>query len=522
MNVEQLLQLPELASIRLIGGTISARPIEKVTMMDAPDIMPYLQPNELIITTAYHLKQNDDYFVELIEAMALTGCAGIGIKLNRFLHAVPKAVIDAANRTSLPLILLPEALSLGEMSYRITEHILKSETLHLTAAIDVQRHLMTLLLKGHQIPRLVRELESMLSIRLHLLTPYLKPFTNAFHDVALTKQLTAQLCALDQTCFSDYTTRKSYMIFHIPTKYEQPFLLIAENLPLPLSNAHQFIFMQALNVLGFAILQHELTTHQQYAVANNALKEALDQPISPKQRTQYEQSWAIPKHFVCLYGKRIREDGLFPSQLPMQLQHLLIETLKESHIPMQVFIIDEEIVMLYPLKDMAVSYHDFLETLCNELHDDIQRFFKVDYTFGISNQTPNLHYLKRAYKEAKKASMSQEGGVVTFYKKKTFFELLEMIPNEDLRRYANATFKPLQHLSFEEQEVLLNTLEAFLETHCQISDTAKKLFIHRNTVLYRLNKCSTLLQKDLKDPEVTMQLRLALRIRKSFEANRVT
>jgi PucR family transcriptional regulator, purine catabolism regulatory protein len=153
MNVEQLLQLPELASIRLIGGDITQRHIEKVTMMDAPDILPYLQPNELMITTAYHLKQNDAYFISLIEAMAQTGCTGIGIKLNRFLHVVPQAVIDAANRTSLPLIVLPEALSLGEMSYRITEHILKSETRHLTKAIDVQRHLMHLFLKGHQVPR---------------------------------------------------------------------------------------------------------------------------------------------------------------------------------------------------------------------------------------------------------------------------------------------------------------------------------------------------------------------------------
>lgn len=76
MNVEQLLQLPELASIRLIGGEITQQQIEKVTMMDAPDILPYLQPNELMITTAYHLKQNDAYFIALIEAMAQTGCAG--------------------------------------------------------------------------------------------------------------------------------------------------------------------------------------------------------------------------------------------------------------------------------------------------------------------------------------------------------------------------------------------------------------------------------------------------------------
>ena len=92
-----------------------------------------------------------------------------------------------------------------------------------------------------------------------------------------------------------------------------------------------------------------------------------------------------------------------------------------------------------------------------------------------------------------------------------------MIPNEDLFQYAHTTVKAFQHLSDEEQEVLFETLDMYLETHCQISDTAKQLYVHRNTVLYRLNKCSSLLEKDLKDPDVTMQLRLALRIRKSLQ-----
>ncbi|RKJ30086.1 PucR family transcriptional regulator, partial [Butyricicoccus sp. 1XD8-22] len=65
----------------------------------------------------------------------------------------------------------------------------------------------------------------------------------------------------------------------------------------------------------------------------------------------------------------------------------------------------------------------------------------------------------------------------------------------------------------DEQTILFETLNEYLECHCQISETAKRLFVHRNTVIYRIEKCSSLLNKDLKDPEVTLQLRLALRIR---------
>lgn len=69
----------------------------------------------------------------------------------------------------------------------------------------------------------------------------------------------------------------------------------------------------------------------------------------------------------------------------------------------------------------------------------------------------------------------------------------------------------------EEKQNLLNTLFVYLETNCQISETAKRLYVHRNTVIYRIEKCEEILGKNFKDPETSLQLRLALRIKSIFE-----
>jgi purine catabolism regulator len=52
-----------------------------------------------------------------------------------------------------------------------------------------------------------------------------------------------------------------------------------------------------------------------------------------------------------------------------------------------------------------------------------------------------------------------------------------------------------------------------LETHCQLSETAKRLYVHRNTVIYRLEKCEELIGRSLKEPDETLRLRLAFRIK---------
>lgn len=92
-------------------------------------------------------------------------------------------------------------------------------------------------------------------------------------------------------------------------------------------------------------------------------------------------------------------------------------------------------------------------------------------------------------------------------------ELLRIIPEEDLKNFYFFALQGFSKIITEEEQSLLQTLSVYLETHCQISETAKRLFVHRNTVVYRLEKCEELLGKSLKDPETTLQIRLALRIK---------
>lgn len=510
MNIQQLINIEALAPIELVAGTAHTKAIKTVTMMDTPNIIPCLLPQELIITTAYHLQHNDDFFIDLIEAMARIAGAGIGIKLNRFLTEIPPAVIAAANEWDVPLLVLPETLSLGEMNYVITEHILKSETILLNEAMEVQRRLMDLLMKGHQLPRLVRELERVLGLPIHLFTPYLKPFNPAYTNEPLA---TALVPHMPETSFSVVDTKTHYTSFHIPTKHDAPYRLIVESLPLPMSASHQFIIHQALQVFGFALLQHELLEQQRYTLHNNEWQHLLriqrDQPLPSQTAT-----WQMESGFICMYGYAPSSFNVHVK--PYQLQQMLTRFVEDQRLPMQVFMEDHHIVLLYAVKEVTVDATTFLKEMLLAMSQQLQRFFGLAYQFGVSNPAPTMYEVKRAYEEAKTTAVAGAPHTVRFHKRKTIVELFEMIPNNDLIRYAQMTFQPFQHLNEEEQEILLDTLHTYLETHCQISDTAKQLYVHRNTVLYRLNKCSTLLQKDLKDPEVTMQLRLALRIRKTL------
>lgn len=59
---------------------------------------------------------------------------------------------------------------------------------------------------------------------------------------------------------------------------------------------------------------------------------------------------------------------------------------------------------------------------------------------------------------------------------------------------------------------LVRTLDAYFASGGSLSTTARQLQTHRNTVLYRLRRVEELLHANLRDPQVALELQVALRI----------
>lgn len=59
---------------------------------------------------------------------------------------------------------------------------------------------------------------------------------------------------------------------------------------------------------------------------------------------------------------------------------------------------------------------------------------------------------------------------------------------------------------------MVETLDYYFACNCNVSETAKALFIHRNTLIYRIDKIKSILGRDLKDSEERLLLQLGLRV----------
>src|SRR5450432_1422139 len=97
LKVRELLDLPSLAGSEVLAGIGGLDLlVTRINVMEVPDILPWVKPHELLLTTGFPLRDADTgqpfeaaALVELVEGLADRGVAALGVKAGRYLDALP-------------------------------------------------------------------------------------------------------------------------------------------------------------------------------------------------------------------------------------------------------------------------------------------------------------------------------------------------------------------------------------------------------------------------------------------------
>lgn len=150
------------------------------------------------------------------------------------------------------------------------------------------------------------------------------------------------------------------------------------------------------------------------------------------------------------------------------------------------------------------------------MSDRLNEEIGLSLSIGIGKPATNALGIRHSYEEAIKALQYgyrlKRTKFVQSYQSKDIGYLFHMLPHDELRQFYEETFYGIRHTEEQERKELLRTLSAFYDTQCQLMETSKLLFVHRNTVVYRLDKCEKLLGVKLKDPIESLRLRIALSV----------
>lgn len=107
------------------------------------------------------------------------------------------------------------------------------------------------------------------------------------------------------------------------------------------------------------------------------------------------------------------------------------------------------------------------------------------------------HYLQ-ALKVTKIASILHRVEYVYRYQNLTLYDILEKIPLEELYKYINPDIQKLRLYDIENNSELCQTLHLYLNCNRSLMQTANLIYVHKNTVNKRINRCKEIMNSDLK------------------------
>ncbi|MGM9566195.1 PucR family transcriptional regulator [Evtepia sp.] len=154
--------------------------------------------------------------------------------------------------------------------------------------------------------------------------------------------------------------------------------------------------------------------------------------------------------------------------------------------------------------------------IAKSIEDNLTQTLKIKVTIGIGTVVGHIRDLARAYKEAGVAidvgKVFENEKTIINYENLGIGRLIYQLPTVMCGMFLQEVFKknPIDAL---DQETLF-TINKFFENNLNVSETARKLFVHRNTLVYRLEKIKKLTGLDLREFDDAITFKVALMVKK--------
>jgi len=176
--------------------------------------------------------------------------------------------------------------------------------------------------------------------------------------------------------------------------------------------------------------------------------------------------------------------------------YLMIPVVNMTRITSDITIITEEIKRDVSQKIKGLTVSIGIGGVCAELKDCRMTFFTAQKALEILKREGKTNYISN-YKEL---------GVYRLFFDMSKFDEMENLFNETL-------FK-LQEYDEKSSSNLLETLSLYFDENRNLGKAAEKMYIHRNTMKYRVKRIQEILNCDLKDEKTVFNITLCLKIGK--------
>lgn len=549
ITVKEFLELSSMKDAKVLaGGKGLERNITRLNVMEVPDIINWVEKGEFLLTTAYSIKDNIEELDDLITQLNSKGVAGLGIKTKRYIKEIPKASLQKAENLNFPLIDIPFDISYSTILGEGLTEIVDAHTNTLSRIGNIQNKLINVMLSGGSLKEIATAIHESIDGNTVVIKEYIIGTCVILSDKDKRKSIEA-IVEEEGLKRKDIKEKYSYQnaysksidIFEGKEINRISIPIYSENIEygcVYIWEDKRFLSPVELKVIESATPIIALDIHKKMSILEIESKdktEFLKDLFSGKEdrlrkaidRASYfdfdiNNSYSV----IVIYIKNIDIYEKYKSNVPNYIHQLKVKLLS----------IIQRIAKNGDYKVISTARNDSIIVLFSseadkneaKVKDDIKSFCDQILYYSEHEHFNDYIYIGigRNYNDPKKIWESNKEAIrVIDYQKSILSE--RVVYYDDLGIYRILSFEGLQlELNHFYKEMLdslviydkekgtdlILTLKNYFESEGNLKKISEKMFLHYNTVVYRLQRIKEITGMNLENYEDRLNLQIALKI----------
>ncbi|HOY81422.1 MAG TPA: PucR family transcriptional regulator ligand-binding domain-containing protein [Rhodoglobus sp.] len=490
ITVREVLTLPVLRGTFVVAGQRGlSRAVTGVNVMEVPDIESFVKGGELLLTTAYPLREHPEDLSTLVRTLSRLGLAGLAVKTGRYLEKLPDEALAVANGLDFPVMLVAEHTSFNEVIGAVLAVVLTEYGAEPAGAEAIRERLTGVALAGGGLVEIARTLAGALGRHVGILDP----------DGALLGEGGGGERAGNDAAHEPWS-------FPITVGGTERGRIVVRGDDEPTLGQRRLI-RQACFAAGMHIAQAvaslELDRQMRVLFLEELLAgKTIDESLARERSRLF--GWDFGSDHVVVLARlsheladatvaRAAETGFIRGAVAWARGQEAVAIVRAASIPadgtpwVEAAHWGETLARLGGGK-VTVATGSIAESpsRLSESHSAARSTLAIAQATGRANARHDMLALER---------------------------VILSVPDDLLAELVAAELGPLIAVDAATGSELCETLEMFLGTG-NAADAARRLFIHYNTMKHRMSRISDLIGVDLHDPRARLKLAFALQVRK--------
>lgn len=539
--VREILNLNILKNAKILAGKNGLdNQVQYVDVIEVPDFNQWIKKNTLFLTTAFATHNDEEKLYDLVKCLGEGKAGFLGIKLGRYVDVIPQKVLKLADTLNLPIVSIPVDIAYSEIINSVLNLILQKQADLLRLGDELHQRLQNMVLSGKGLQGVVDTLQEVIKkpVFIEHQTGDLLAYSASEEEKEMYLKLKDQRFIVSLR--EDFEEKKVLLIKNslvnqvvspiLAGSKKYGMLVILENNK-EVTDFIKIAIQKSATVAALEIMKEKAVVETEIRLQRDFIdellkKDYLDEYSLIKRANDF--SWDIKKEFIIMncfieyQRKSIIE--LIPDNCLEDIKTDIYNSIKKVVIAKnENSIITQRgegfLVFLDISNCNTENVKGYTENLAQDVKDYVENNFSCLFSIGIGRPVNKISRFSKGFEEANQALVIGKralgkGKIYNFEDMGVYRILFSVEDNKSLQEFYLEYLEPLVQYDQKNNTELVSTLEKYYKCNANVLVTAEKLFMHRNTLNYRLKRIRQILNTDIDEPEIKMCLFLALKIKR--------